>query len=145
MRATPAPTVAEQAARDIALLSPGVLPAGLRRLAEDLVLDIFGLCLAARGSDYARAALAGWDGDGGGTVIGHARRLSAAGAAFVNGTAAHGEGFDDTFEGGPVHAWAVVGPAVPAASERLRAGGAAPALRIAGRLQTHRPLRPGAP
>src|SRR5260221_313770 len=67
MRATPAPTVAEQAARDIALLSPGVLPAGLRRLAEDLVLDIFGLCLAARGSDYARAALAGWDCEGGGT------------------------------------------------------------------------------
>src|SRR5258707_10189207 len=111
MRATPAATVAEQAARDIARLSPATLPASLRRVAEDLVLDIFGLCLAARGSDYARAALAGWDGDGDGTVIGHARRLSAAGAAFVNGTAAHGEDFDDTFEGGPVHAGAVIVPA----------------------------------
>src|SRR6266851_1696085 len=118
MRATPAATVAEQAARDIARLSPATLPASLRRVAEDLVLDIFGLCLAARGSDYARAALAGWDGDGDGTVIGHARRLSAAGAAFVNGTAAHGEDFDDTFEGGPVHAGAVVVPAVLAACER---------------------------
>src|SRR5260221_1238240 len=135
MRATPAPTVAEQAARDIAVLSAGVLPAGLRRLAEDLVLDIFGLCLAARGSDYARAALAGWDGDGGGTVIGHARRLSAAGAAFVNGTAAHGEDFDDTFEGGPVHAGAVVVPAVLAAAQRFGADRPAPPLRHAVGLQ----------
>jgi 2-methylcitrate dehydratase PrpD len=136
MRATPASTVAEQAAREIALLSPAMLPAGLRRLAEDLVLDIFGLCLAARGSDYARAALAGWDGDGDGTVIGHVRRLSAAGAAFVNGTAAHGEDFDDTFEGGPVHAGAVVVPAVLAAAERFGADGPAALLGVAVGVET---------
>ncbi len=47
-----------------------------------------------------------------------ARTLTAAGAAFVNGTAAHGEDFDDTFEGGPVHAGAVIVPAVLAACER---------------------------
>ena len=55
-------------------------------------------------------------------------RLSAAGAALVNGTAAHGEDFDDTFEGGPVHAGAVVVPAVLAACERHDPDGAA-ALR----------------
>ena len=55
-------------------------------------------------------------------------RLSAAGAALVNGTAAHGEDFDDTFEGGPVHAGAVVVPAVLAACERHNPDGAA-ALR----------------
>ena len=38
--------------------------------------------------------------------------------AFVNGTAAHGEDFDDTFEGGPVHAGAVIVPAVLAVAER---------------------------
>ena len=54
--------------------------------------------------------------------------MSAAGAALVNGTAAHGEDFDDTFEGGPVHAGAVVVPAVLAACERHRPDGAA-ALR----------------
>jgi 2-methylcitrate dehydratase PrpD len=129
--AASSPRVAEQAARAIASLTPSMLPAKLRRLAEDLVLDIFGLCLAARGTDYARAALAGWDGDGQGTVIGHARRLSAAGAAFVNGTAAHGEDFDDTFEGGPVHAGAVVVPAVLAAAERFGADGQAALLGIA--------------
>ena len=51
-------------------------------------------------------------------------RLSAAGAALVNGTAAHGEDFDDTFEGGPVHAGAVVVPAVLAACERHNPDGA---------------------
>ena len=136
MRVGSAPTVAEQAAREIARLSPAALTADLRRVAEDLVLDIFGLCLAARRSDYAQAALAGWDGDGDGTAIGHARRLSAAGAAFVNGTAAHGEDFDDTFEGGPVHAGAVVVPAVLAAAERFGASGAQALLGIAVGVET---------
>ena len=54
--------------------------------------------------------------------------MSAAGAAFVNGTAAHGEDFDDTFEGGPVHAGAVIVPAVLAACERHQRDGRA-ALR----------------
>ncbi|HET7594918.1 MAG TPA: MmgE/PrpD family protein, partial [Stellaceae bacterium] len=134
MRASP--TVAEQAARAIARLSPEALPASLRRVAEDLVLDIFGLCLAARRSDYAQAALAGWDGDGDGTAIGHQRRLSAAGAAFVNGTAAHGEDYDDTFEGGPVHAGAVIVPAVLAAAERFGADGQAALLGIAVGVET---------
>ena len=38
-------------------------------------------------------------------------------AALCNGTAAHGEDYDDTFEGGPVHAGAVIVPAVLAAAE----------------------------
>ena len=58
-------------------------------------------------------------------------RLSAAGAAFVNGTAAHGEDFDDTFEGGPVHAGAVIVPAVLAACERHKRDGAAALIGIA--------------
>jgi 2-methylcitrate dehydratase PrpD len=40
------------------------------------------------------------------------------GAAFVNGIAAHGEDFDDTYEGGPVHAGVVIVPALLAAAER---------------------------
>src|SRR5712691_9350757 len=49
--------------------------------------------------------------------------IDAAGAAFVNGTAAHGEDFDDTFEGGPVHAGAVIVPAVLAIAERNKIEG----------------------
>ena len=78
------------------------------------------------------AALEGWEADGRCTAIGHARTLDAGGAAFVNGTAAHGEDFDDTFEGGPVHAGAVIVPAVLAVAERESFAGT-DALRRASR------------
>src|SRR5687768_17086735 len=97
--------------------------AGLRQTVQKLVIDVAGLCAAARNTDYVRAALAGWEASGGCTAIGHARALDAAGAAFVNGTAAHGEDFDDTFEGGPIHAGAVILPAVLALAERQRLSG----------------------
>jgi 2-methylcitrate dehydratase PrpD len=57
-------------------------------------------------------------------VIGVDQTMGVEGAAFVNGTAAHGEDFDDTYEGGPVHAGAVVVPAVLAAAQRHGASGA---------------------
>jgi 2-methylcitrate dehydratase PrpD len=108
--------VAEQLVDRIAAV--GALPEAVRAKCEETAIDVIGLCLAARNEDYVKAALGGWDDDGPCTAIGHARTLSAAGAAFVNGTAAHGEDFDDTFEGGPVHAGAVLVPAVLAACER---------------------------
>src|SRR5262245_27114812 len=92
-------------------------------LVEKLLIDVAGLCVAARNADYVQAAQKGWEASGGCTAIGHARALDAAGAAFVNGTAAHGEDFDDTFEGGPVHAGAVIVPAVLAVAERERLSG----------------------
>jgi 2-methylcitrate dehydratase PrpD len=114
----PKTSVAETLAQKIAGLKPGILPAATTRKCQDLLIDVVGLCVTARNEDYARSALAGSDDDGPCTVIGHRRMLTAAGAAFVNGTAAHGEDFDDTFEGGPVHAGAVIVPAVLAACER---------------------------
>src|SRR6204780_5120310 len=117
--------VAETLAGKIAALKPGVLPAETLRKCEDLLIDIVGLCVTARNEDYVKAALAGSDDDGPCTGIGHGRPLTASGAAFVNGTAAHGEDFDDTFEGGPVHAGAVIVPAVMAACARHRPDGAA--------------------
>jgi len=111
---TLAQTLAEKIlAIDAAALSPAVV-----EICERLLIDVIGLCVVARGSDYVASALAAWAEPGGATAIGHDRTLSAAGAAFANGTAAHGEDFDDTFEGGPVHAGAVVVPAVLAAAEQ---------------------------
>src|SRR4249919_447287 len=117
-------SLAEVLARKIAALDPARLPATVRRKCEDLAVDVVGLCLTARNEDYVKAALAGWDEEGSCTAVGHARGMTASGAAFVNGTAAHGEDFDDTFEGGPVHAGAVIVPAVLAACERHHADGA---------------------
>src|SRR2546423_7075728 len=114
----PKTSVAETLAEKIVALKAGSLPATTTRKCEDLLIDVVGLCVTARNEDYVASALAGWDDDGPCTVIGHKRALNAAGAAFINGTAAHGEDFDDTFEGGPVHAGAVIVPAVLAACER---------------------------
>src|SRR6202040_1643743 len=111
-------SVAETLAHKIVALKPGTLPAVTTRKCEDLLIDVVGLCVTARNQDYVESALTGWDDDGPCTAIGHRRTLNASGAAFVNGTAAHGEDFDDTFEGGPVHAGAVIVPAVLAACER---------------------------
>src|ERR1700758_4683115 len=127
----PKVSVAEMLANKIAALKPGMLPAGTTRKCEDLLIDVVGLCVTARNEDYARSALGGCDDDGPCTAIAHKRTLTAAGAAFVNGTAAHGEDFDDTFEGGPVHAGAVIVPAVLAACERHNPNGRAALTGIA--------------
>src|SRR5437870_4735499 len=132
----PKTSVAEILAHKIAALAPPRLPAPVRRKCEDLLIDVVGLCLTARNEDYVKAALAGWDEEGPCSAIGHARGMSAAGAAFVNGTAAHGEDFDDTFEGGPVHAGAVVVPAVLAAAEQEGRDGASALLGVAVGVET---------
>src|SRR6266700_3945034 len=110
--------VAETLSEKIAALKAGGLPAVTTRKCEDLLIDVVGLCVTVRNEDYIRSAFRACDDDGPCTAIGHSRTLNAAGAAFVNGAAAHGEDFDDTFEGGPVHAGAVIVPAVLAACER---------------------------
>src|SRR3954447_191517 len=127
----PKTSVAEALARKIAAVKPGSLPAATTRKCEDLLIDLIGLCVTARNEDYIKSALAGWDDDGPCTAIGHTRTLTASGAAFVNGTAAHGEDFDDTFEGGPVHAGAVIVSAVLAACERYNRDGRMALIGIA--------------
>src|SRR6266511_3247237 len=119
----PQTAVAEILAGKIAALDPARLPPAVRTKCEELLIDVVGLCVTARNEDYVRAARAGWDDEGPCTALGHDKPMSAAVAAFINGTAAHGEDFDDTFEGGPVHAGAVVVPAVLAACEREQMGG----------------------
>jgi 2-methylcitrate dehydratase PrpD len=98
------------------------IPDGMQAKAEAILVDVVGLCLAARNTDYVESVLASAE-PGPCTAIGHSLRLSAADAALVNGTAAHGEDFDDTFEGGPVHSGAVIVPAVLAVAEREELSG----------------------
>src|SRR5262249_22741587 len=132
----PAVSIAEHLAERIAAVDSASLPAAMRTKCQDLAIDIVGLSLTARRQDYVTSTLAACDDDGPRTGIGHARRLSAAGAALVNGTAAHGEDFDDTFEGGPVHAGAVIVPSVLAACERHRPDGAAALTGLAVGVET---------
>jgi 2-methylcitrate dehydratase PrpD len=127
----PETAVAETLAQKIAALDAARLPDALVNKCQDLLIDIAGLCVSARHEDYVKAVLAAFDDEGSATAIGHSRTMSPAAAAVVNGTAAHGEDFDDTFEGGPVHAGAPIVPAVLAACERYRPDGRAVLLGIA--------------
>jgi 2-methylcitrate dehydratase PrpD len=129
-------SVAEKLVDRILALKPERLPASLRARCQDLAVDVLGLCVTARNEDYVKATLAACDDDGPCTAFGHTRTLSAAGAALVNGTACHGEDFDDTFEGGPVHAGAVIVPAVLAACERHNPDGPSALLGIAVGVET---------
>src|SRR5262249_28103166 len=114
----PHTAIAETLAQNIAALDVTKLPPAVHRKCEELLIDVVGLAVAARNEEYVKSTIAACDDDGSCTAIGHTRTLSAAAAALVNGTAIHGEDFDDTFEGGPVHAGAVIVPAVLAACER---------------------------
>ena len=132
--------VAEILARKIHALDVANLPEAVRAKCEDLLIDVVGLAVTARNEDYVKAVLAACDDDGPCVAIGHTRLLSAAAAALVNGTAIHGEDFDDTFEGGPIHAGAVIVPAVLAACERHNLMAERGFARHRGRRRDHVPV-----
>jgi 2-methylcitrate dehydratase PrpD len=117
-------TVAEKLARWIVNLKPSDISPKSRDLARMLLIDVAGLAVAARGEEYVTASVAASE-PGVATAIGHAGGFDTFSAALINGTAAHGEDYDDTFEGGPVHSGAVIVPAVLAVCQREGLGGAA--------------------
>jgi 2-methylcitrate dehydratase PrpD len=116
-------SIAEQLADTIQRLKPADLPPATVEMARRLLLDVVGLAVAARNEDYIVATLEATDPGSHATAFGHNGGFDAFGAALINGTAAHGEDYDDTFEGGPVHSGAVIVPAVLAACEREKLGG----------------------
>jgi 2-methylcitrate dehydratase PrpD len=110
-------TVSQELAAFAATTTVAKLPPRARETIRLLTLDVAGLCVAARNNDYVAAACGSAGSSGRATAIGHEAALGPYDAALINGTAAHGEDYDDTFEGGPVHAGAVIVPAVLAAAE----------------------------
>jgi 2-methylcitrate dehydratase PrpD len=130
----PSISISEQWAQALARpqgSSVDALPVNMQNLCDALLVDVAGLCVAARHSDYVAAMHRASMEPGVCTVIGHAGLASVAGAALINGTATHGEDYDDTFEGGPIHAGAVVVPGVLAAAQFHRLSGADLAWGIA--------------
>jgi 2-methylcitrate dehydratase PrpD len=99
------------------------IPTDVQTTLSNALLDYVGLCVAARNFDYVHAMIAACSAPGDCTVIGHANPVDVASAALINGTGAHGEDYDDTFEGTPVHTGAVVIPAVLAVSEKFNLSG----------------------
>jgi 2-methylcitrate dehydratase PrpD len=109
--------VAVTLARWIAGVRPVALRDSVRRAVADTVIDTLGLALGARNSDYVIALRKSWLDAGPCTLLGATSRRSADAAAMINATAAHGEDFDNTFEGCPVHPGAVIVPAVLGVAE----------------------------
>lgn len=110
------PSISERLADWGTNLSPKELPAATQDKMRDILVDIVGLCVAARNADYVRSVITASE-PGDFTVIAQPTGAAASSAAIVNGTASHGEDFDDTFEGGPVHSGVVIVPALLAAAE----------------------------
>jgi general L-amino acid transport system substrate-binding protein len=108
----PVVAIAELLAKQSIDLDISKIPKLMIDRAEELLIDVVGLCVASRNTDYVNAVIAGVDTGGPCTAIGHHQTFSAEASALINGTATHGEDFDDTFEGGPVHSSTVIAPAV---------------------------------
>lgn len=115
-----APTVSETLAGWIAGLARDAVPAAAREKAEETVIDTVALTVAALETDYGRAVRAAFDQPGDCTVFGLDEPRDAGAAAVINGTCGHGEDYDNTYEGCPVHSGVVIVPALFAAGERMR-------------------------
>jgi 2-methylcitrate dehydratase PrpD len=114
------PTVSETLATWIEGLQPGDIPEATRREAENTVIDTIGLSVAALETDYGLAVRKAFDQRGDCTVFGLDQGFESAAAAVINGTCGHGEDYDNTYEGCPVHSGVVIVPALFAAGEILK-------------------------
>ena len=107
-------------ARWVASLEPDALPKNVIHHTRRLLLDHLSAVIVGSSTEASQGVLSvameTYGGDQATAVCGG--RLSAGGAAFVNGSAAHGFEIDDGYTPGSVHPGAVVWPAVLAVAER---------------------------
>ncbi|MBI1219924.1 MAG: MmgE/PrpD family protein [Rhodobacteraceae bacterium] len=109
--------IAERLADAIARLRPEDVPDAVHHAVANTVLDTIGLSIASVGTDYGRAVRAANPGTGPCTAFGAEAPADPFSAALINGTTGHGEDYDNTYEGCPVHTGVVIVPALFAAGE----------------------------
>ncbi len=112
------PTVSERLADWIVGFDTEAVPDAALSGCADTILDTVGLTVAALETDYGRAVRAAFPDPGSCTVWGLNEGRAPEAAAVINGTCGHGEDYDNTFEGCPVHTGVVIVPALLAAAER---------------------------
>ena len=88
-----------------------------------LIKDICGIILSARNENYVQSLVKAYKGSGKFISLGHGSDFDISSSAIIAGTAAHGEDFDDTFEGNPMHVGACMIPAILAAAQRFNLNG----------------------
>ena len=82
-----------------------------------IFMDSFGLIYASRNEEYIKTLKTSFTDCGNFTIPGHKEKLNSFDAILLNGTAIHGEDFDDTFEGTPVHVGSVMVSSILTATE----------------------------
>lgn len=107
------------------------IPDNVKKAVGETVLDTVALSIASADTDYGQAVRKASDTPGACTVFGARETRSGYDAALINGTTAHGEDFDNTYEGCPVHSGVVVVPALFAAGEMHQLPAARVALGLA--------------
>ncbi len=112
-------TVSARIAEWITELALEDIPEPARIAAEDTVIDTVALAVAALDTDYGHAVRKAFPGDGPATVWGLPGGADSTAAAVINGTCGHGEDYDNTYEGCPVHSGVVIVPALFAAGEAM--------------------------
>ena len=119
----PQKTVAQKFAEKLSSVTYKDLPQAAIDSAIADFMDMAGLCIAARQTEYIEQLCKGWISSGNCTALGQTFVFDARGAALINGTATHGEDFDDTLEGAPIRVGAMVIPAVLAVAEQYSLSG----------------------
>lgn len=107
-------------------IAAGELPADVRELARQCVLDWMGVALAGSGDHLTHVLLDDALSDGGkpaATVVGHAARVAASQAALINGASSHVLDYDDVNLSLNGHPSAAILPALLALAESRRAQG----------------------
>jgi 2-methylcitrate dehydratase PrpD len=99
-----------------ALNEDTALPDTSNQIIARMTYDAVGLMYAARNEDYILSVTGSAIEKGFCWAVGHKTQLGSYDSCLVNGTAIHGEDFDDTYEGTPVHLAASLVPPMIALS-----------------------------
>jgi 2-methylcitrate dehydratase PrpD len=128
-------------------LSADQLPGDVVDHVKLLVLDVAGLCLAARDEDFARAIVDVAIETGGAPEshpLGVDVAMPAASAALVGGTLTHGHDFDDSHVGSTIHTSSSVVPTALALAELQHSRGSEVLVTIAAGLEVNARIGLGA-
>ena len=99
------------------------IPEKTKLTLQFLLKDICGIILSARNENYVKSLVETYKGSGNLISLGHSERFDLFSSAIIAGTAAHGEDFDDTFEGNPMHVGATMIPAMLSAAQKFNLDG----------------------
>ena len=116
-------TIAEEFSSWAKSLSTKDISDKSRQTLEFLFKDICGVIVSARNENYVQSLVKTYKGTGSLISLGHGKDFDMFSAAIIAGTAAHGEDFDDTFEGNPMHVGASMIPAMLSAAQKFNLSG----------------------